>query len=118
MHKLVAGKILCARKSYSVHKVVAVAPTQSAPTQCSTHAEATRSTSPARKVIFMVNDFLNDREGEFPGAFEDFLTAKAEGNLMGLDLSEEAFEYVLERLLDEGGEECDDDVLNLSGIAF
>lgn len=64
------------------------------------------------------NNFLNDREGEFPGAYEDFLSAKAQGCLQELDLSEEAFEYVLERLLDEGGEECEEDVLVLSGIAF
>jgi hypothetical protein len=60
------------------------------------------------------NNFLNDREGEFPGAYEDFLSAKAQGCLQELDLSEEAFEYVLERLLDEGGEECEEDVLVLS----
>ena len=66
----------------------------------------------------MVNDFINDREGEFPGAFEEFLFAKEQGNLQSLDLSEEAFEYVLERLLDEGGEECEENVLELSGIAF
>ena len=66
----------------------------------------------------MVNDFLNDREGEFPGVYEDFLNAKAQGDLHGLDLSEEAYEYLLERLLDEGGEECEEDVLVLSGIAF
>ena len=66
----------------------------------------------------MESNYINDREGEFPGAYEDFLSAKAQGSLQELDLSEEAFEYVLERLLDEGGEECEEDVLVLSGIAF
>lgn len=66
----------------------------------------------------MENNFYSDKENEVPGAFEEYLRAKEEGNLQGLELSEEGFEYVLERLLDEGGEECEEDVLELSGIAF
>ncbi len=65
----------------------------------------------------MESNFYNDREGEqeYPRVYEDFLNAKAEGNLSSMDLTEEAFEYLLDRLMDEGNQ---DDVLELSGVAF
>ena len=65
----------------------------------------------------MESNFYNDKEGEseFPNAYEDFLNAKADGNLSSLNLPEEAFEYLLDRLIEEGNQ---DDVLELSQVAF
>ena len=65
----------------------------------------------------MVNDFYSDKEqeGEFPMAFDVYLQARAEGKLHSLDFSEEEFEYVIDRLADEGDGEA---VMELSGVAF
>ena len=65
----------------------------------------------------MESNFYSDKEneGEFPQAFEDYLAARLDGNLQGLNFSEEEFEYVLDRLVTE---ELQDEVLELSQIAF
>ena len=65
----------------------------------------------------MESNFYSDKggEGDFPQAFEDYLAARAEGNLHDLNLSEEEFEYVLDRLVES---ELQDEVLELSQIAF
>ena len=65
----------------------------------------------------MVNDFYSDKEqeGEFPMAFDVYLQARAEGKLHSLNFSEEEFEYVIDRLADEGDGEA---VVELSGVAF
>lgn len=65
----------------------------------------------------MESNFYSDKEneGDFPQAFEDYLAARLEGNLQGLNFSEEEFEYVLDRLVEE---ELQDEVLELSQIAF
>ncbi len=65
----------------------------------------------------MESNFYSDKEndGDFPQAFEDYLAARLEGNLQGLNLSEEEFEYVLDRLVEE---ELQEEVLELSQIAF
>lgn len=57
----------------------------------------------------------NEREGEFPQAFDNYLKAKHEGILNSLELNEEEFEYVIDRLIEEGSAE---DVLELSQVAF
>ena len=64
----------------------------------------------------MVNDFINGRgEGEFENSYLLYLQAIDEGNLTLLNFSEEEFEYVLDRLVEEGKEE---QVLELSTLAF
>lgn len=65
----------------------------------------------------MENNFYNDKENEdeFPRAFEDYITAKAQGELDSLKLDEDEFEYVLDRLIEEGMQE---EVLELSELAF
>ena len=65
----------------------------------------------------MENNFYSDKEqeGEFPMAFDDYLQARAEGKLHTLNFSEEEFEYVIDRLMDEGDGEA---VMELSGVAF
>ncbi len=65
----------------------------------------------------MENSFFNDKEkdGNFRQAYEDYLSAKEEGNLNELQLNEEAYEYILDRLMEEGDTE---QVLELSGVAF
>ena len=51
----------------------------------------------------MESNFYSDKEneGDFPQAFEDYLAARLDGNLQGLNFSEEEFEYVLDRLVAE-----------------
>lgn len=65
----------------------------------------------------MESNFFNDKEseGEFPQAFESYLTAKLEGNVGSLEFNEEEYEYVIDRLMEEGSA---DDVLELTNIAF
>ncbi len=65
----------------------------------------------------MESNFYSDKEneGEFPQAFEDYLAAKAQDNLQGLNFSEDEFEYVLDRLIEE---QLQDQVLELSRLAF
>lgn len=65
----------------------------------------------------MENNFYNDKENgdEFPHAFDEYVSAKAQGMLDSLDFGEDEFEYVLDRLMDEGMQE---EVLELSELAF
>ncbi len=65
----------------------------------------------------MENSFFNDKEkdGNLRQAYEDYLLAKQEGNLDDLQLDEEAYEYILDRLVEEGDTP---QVLELSGVAF
>ena len=64
----------------------------------------------------MVNDFINERgEGEFENSYLVYLQAVEEGVVASLNFSEDEFEYVLDRLVDEGKEE---QVLELSSLAF
>lgn len=64
----------------------------------------------------MVNDFINERgEGEFENSYITYLQAIEDGTLASLNLNEDEFEYVLDRLVEEGKEE---QVLELSAIAF
>lgn len=65
----------------------------------------------------MENNFYSDKEqeGEFPQAYDIYLSARAEGKLDGLEFNEEQFEYVIDRLMDEGDGEA---VMELSGMAF
>ena len=60
----------------------------------------------------MVNDFINERgEGEFENSYLVYLQALEDENLTSLNFSEDEFEYVLDRLVEEGTEE---QVLELS----
>ncbi len=65
----------------------------------------------------MNNDFYSDKEqeGEFPKAYDAYQTARAQGKLENLDFNEEEFEYVIDRLVEEGDTEG---VMELSGMAF
>lgn len=65
----------------------------------------------------MENSFFSDKEkdGNFRQAYQDYLSAKEEGDLAQLQLNEEAYEYILDRLVEEGDTE---QVLELSGVAF
>lgn len=64
----------------------------------------------------MVNDFINERgEGEFENSYLVYLQAVEEGVVASLNFSEDEFEYVLDRLVEEGKEE---QVLELSSLAF
>lgn len=65
----------------------------------------------------MESSFFSDKEkdGSLRQAYEDYLSAKEEGNLSALQLSEDAYEYILDRLVEEGDTAG---VLELSGIAF
>lgn len=64
----------------------------------------------------MVNDFINERgEGDFENSYLVYLQALEEENLASLNFSEDEFEYVLDRLVEEGKEE---QVLELSTLAF
>lgn len=65
----------------------------------------------------MNSDFFEDRENgaEFENTFEEYLSAREEGSIAFLNFSEDEFEYVLDRLVDEGKE---DEVLELSQLAF
>lgn len=65
----------------------------------------------------MVNDFFNEREheGEFEHIFGEYLSAKEEGSVASLSFNEDEYEYLLDRLVEEGKEE---EVLELSEQAF
>lgn len=65
----------------------------------------------------MENEFFDDREGgaNFENLFAEYIQAREEGNIAQLNFSEEEFEYVLDRLVEEGREE---EVLELSRMAF
>ena len=64
----------------------------------------------------MVNDYINERgEGEFENSYLVYLQALEDENLTSLNFSEDEFEYVLDRLVEEGTEE---QVLELSTLAF
>ena len=52
---------------------------------------------------------------KFEGTYSEYLAAKEEGDISHLNFSEEQFEHVLDRLVDEGKEE---QVLELSELAF
>lgn len=67
----------------------------------------------------MENGFFDDNEREggagFEKLFAEYLSAREEGNLQDLNFNEDEFEYVLDRLVEEGKEE---EVLELSALAF
>ncbi|MBQ2912526.1 MAG: tetratricopeptide repeat protein [Bacteroidales bacterium] len=65
----------------------------------------------------MENEFFEDKDGgaDYEKLFSEYLSAKEEGNLALLNFSEEEYESLLDRLVEEGKE---DDVLELSQLAF
>lgn len=65
----------------------------------------------------MENEFFEDKDGgaDYEKLFAEYLSAKEEGNLALLNFSEEEYESLLDRLVEEGKE---DDVLELSQLAF
>lgn len=65
----------------------------------------------------MVNDFFDgpEHEGNFGHIMGEYLSAKEEGSLSSLNFNEEEFEYLIDKLIEEGK---DEEVLLVSQIAF
>lgn len=65
----------------------------------------------------MVNDFFNEKEheGELEHIFGEYLSAKEEDRVTSLNFNEEEYEYLLDRLVEEGKEA---EVLELAEHAF
>ena len=65
----------------------------------------------------MENDFFEDRDSgaDYENLYAEYLSAREEGSLAHLNFNEDEFEYLLDRLVDEGKE---DQVLELSQAAF